>query len=75
MVARKYADAREKPDTLEAIVQMAEQCSNKMLEADSFGHSNTFRVPSTIMKLQMLRLMKLPRAVGTTLGTMTTNVV
>ena len=24
MVARKYADAREKPDTLEAIFQMAE---------------------------------------------------
>ena len=44
MVARKYANAREKPNTLEAIFQMAEQCSKKMLEADSFDCSNTFRV-------------------------------
>ena len=51
MVARKYADAREKPETLEAIFQMAEQCSKKMLEADSFDHSNTFRVPSTINEI------------------------
>ena len=48
MVVRKYADAREKPNTLEAIFQMAEQCSKKMLEADSFDYGNTFRVPSTI---------------------------
>ena len=51
MVARKYTDARDKPDTLEAIFQMAEQCSKKMLEADSFDHSNTFRVPSTITEI------------------------
>ena len=51
MVARKYADARDKPDTLEAIFQMAERCSKKMLEADSFDHSNTFRVPSTINEI------------------------
>ena len=51
MVVRKYADARDKPDTLEAIFQMAEQCSKKMLEADSFDHSNTFRVPSTINEI------------------------
>ena len=51
MVARKYADAREKPNTLEAIFQMAEQCSKKMLEADSFDHSNIFRVPSTINEI------------------------
>ena len=51
MVARKYADARDKPDTLEAIFQTAEQCSKKMLEADSFDCSNTFRVPSTINKI------------------------
>ena len=50
-MARKYADAREKPDTLEAIFQMAEQCSRKMLEADSFDCSNTFRVPSTINEI------------------------
>ena len=48
MVVRKYADARNKPDTLEAIFQMAEQCCKKMLEADSFDCSNAFRVPSTI---------------------------
>ena len=47
MVARKYADARDKPDTLEAIFQMAEWCSRRMLEADSFDCSTTFRVPST----------------------------
>ena len=51
MVARKYADARDKPETLEAIFQMAEQCSKKLLEADSFDHSNAFRVPSTIIEI------------------------
>ena len=68
MVARKYADAREKPNTLEAIFQMAERCSKKMLEADSFDHSNTFRVLSTIMKFQRLKSVKFPRATGTTPG-------
>ena len=51
MVARKYGNAREKPNTLEAIFQMAEQCSKKMLEADYFDCSNIFRVPSTINKI------------------------
>ena len=51
MVVRKYADARDKPDTLEAIFQMAEWCSKKMLEADSFDCSNTFRVPFTINEI------------------------
>ena len=51
MVVRKYADAKDKPDTLEAIFQMAEQCSKKMLEADSFDCSNSFRVPSTINEI------------------------
>ena len=51
MVARKYTDARNKPDTLEAIFQMAEWYSKKMLEAESFDHSNSFRVPSTINEI------------------------
>ena len=51
MVARKYADSRGKPNTLEAIFQMAERCSKRMLEADSFDHSNTFRVLSTINEI------------------------
>ena len=51
MVAREYADTRDKPETLEAIFQMAERCSKKMLEADSFDHSNTFRVPFIINKI------------------------
>ena len=51
MVLRKYADAKDKPETLEAIFQMAERCSKKMLEADSFNHSNTFRVHSTINEI------------------------
>ena len=51
MVARKYADVRDKPETLEAIFQMVEQCSKKMLEADSFDHSNAFRVPSTVNEI------------------------
>ena len=42
---------QERNLTLEAIFQMAEQCSKKMLEADSFDHSNTFRVPSTINEI------------------------
>ena len=51
MVERKYVDARDKPDTLDAIFQMAEPCSKKMLEADSFDCSNTFRVPCTINEI------------------------
>ena len=51
MVARKYADTRDKPDTLEAIFQMAERYSKRMLEADSFDHNNTFRVSSTINEI------------------------
>ena len=51
MMVRKYADARDKPDTLEATFQMAEQCSKKMLEVDSFDHTNIFRVPSTINEI------------------------
>ena len=51
MVARKYTDARDKPDMLEAIFQMAEGCYKKMLEADSFDCSTTFRVPSTINEI------------------------
>ena len=58
MVVRKYADAREKPNTLEAIFQMAEQCSKKMLEADSFDHSNTFRVPSTTNEISDAQIKK-----------------
>ena len=58
MVARKYADAREKPNTLEAIFQMTEWCSKKMLEADSFDHSNTFRVPSTINEISEAEINK-----------------
>ena len=54
MVARKYADARDKPDTLEVIFEMAEQCSKKMLDADSFDHSNAFRVPSPSVRLLKL---------------------
>ena len=56
MVARKYADAREKPNTLEAIFQMEEWYSKKMLEADSFDHSNTFRVPSTINEISEAKI-------------------
>ena len=51
MVVRKYADSRDKPNTLEAIFQMAERCSKRMLEADSFDCSNTFRVPSTVNEI------------------------
>ena len=51
MVARKYVNSRDKPNTLEAIFQMAERCSKRMLEADSFDHSNTFRVLSTVSEI------------------------
>ena len=47
----EVCQCKRKPNTLEAIFQMAEQCSKKMLEADSFDHSNTFRVPSTINEI------------------------
>ena len=42
---------RDKPDTLEAIFQMAERCSKKMLEADSFDHSSSFGILTTINKI------------------------
>ena len=61
MVARKYVDAREKPNTLEAIFQMAEQCSKRMLEADSFDHSNSFRVPSTINEISEAEINEVPQ--------------
>ena len=51
MVARKYADTRDKPDTLEAIFQMSERCLKRMLEADSFDHSNIFRALSTVNEI------------------------
>ena len=51
MMVRKYADSRNKPNTLEAIFQLAERCSKRMLEADSFDCSNTFRVLSTINEI------------------------
>ena len=61
MVGRKYANAREKPNTVEAIFQIAEQCSKKMLEADSFDCSNTFRVPSTINKISDAEINKVSK--------------
>ena len=51
MVAKKYADARDKPDTLEAVFKMAERCFKKMSEANSLNWGNTFSVPSTINKI------------------------
>ena len=51
MVTRKYADVRDKPNTLEAIFQMAERYSRRMLEADSFDHGNAFMVPYTISEI------------------------
>ena len=51
MVARIYADMRDKPNTLEAIFQMAEKCSRRMLETDSFDCGNAFRVPCTINEI------------------------
>ena len=51
MVPIKYTDMRDKPDTLEAIFQMAERCSKKILEADSFDCSSSFRVLTTINKI------------------------
>ena len=51
MVARKYSDARDKPRTLEGIFQMAEQCSKKMLEADSLDRGNAFIIPSNINEI------------------------
>ena len=72
MMARKYADARDKPNTLEAIFQMAEQCSKRMLEADSFDHSNTFRVPSTINEISDAEINEVSRAIGTMPDMMTT---
>ena len=51
MVARKYSDARDKPRMLEAIFQMVERCSKKMLEADSLDRGNTFIVPSTVNEI------------------------
>ena len=68
MVVRKYADARDKPDTLEAIFQMAEWCSKKMLEADSFDCSNTFRAPSTINEISEADMNEVTQACWSSTG-------
>ena len=75
MVVRKYADARDKLDTLEAIFQMAEQFSKKMLEADSFDCSNTFRVPSTINEISEADVNEVTQAHWNNTGTIITNMV
>ena len=46
MVARKYVDARDKPDILEAIFQMAKQCSKKMGKWENF--LNFFKIPEQL---------------------------
>ena len=37
MVARKYTEARNMPQTLQAAFTMAEDCSARMLEVESFN--------------------------------------
>ena len=51
MVARKYSDTRDKPRTLEAIFQIVERCSKKMLEANSLDRGNTSIVLSTFNEI------------------------
>ena len=53
MVARKYTEARQKPMTLQQAFTLTEECSSRMLEAESFDRNNstTFRLPSAVNEL------------------------
>ena len=53
MVVRKYTEARQKPKTLQQAFTLVEECSSRMLEAESFDHNNStsFRLPSAVNEL------------------------
>ena len=51
IVAKRYTEARNKPHTLEDVFQLAEQCSRKMHEASSLGHSSSLNLPSSMNEI------------------------
>ena len=51
MVAKKYTEIRYRPRTLQAMFTLAEDMSAKMLEAKSFEHTSTYRLPSSVNEL------------------------
>ena len=50
-VVKRYTDARNKPQTLEEVFQLAEQCTRKMQEANSLGHSLSLNLHSAINEI------------------------
>ena len=53
MVVRKYTEARQKSKTFQQVFTLMEECSSRMLEAESYDHNNstTFRLPSAVNEL------------------------
>ena len=51
IVVKRYTDARNKPCTLEEAFQLAEQCTRKMQEANSLGHSSSLNLHSAINEI------------------------
>ena len=50
-VVKKYTDTRNKPHTLEEVFQLAEQCSRKIQEASSLGHSSSLNLQSSVNEI------------------------
>ena len=50
-VAKRYTDVRNKPQTLEEVFKLAEQCTRKMQEANSLGHSSSLNLHSAINEI------------------------
>ena len=51
IVAKRYMEARNKPYILEDVFQLAKQCSRKMQEASSLGHSSSLNLPSSVNEI------------------------
>ena len=51
IVVKRYTDTRNKPCTLEEVFQLAEQCSRKMQEANSLGHTSSLNLQSTVNEI------------------------
>ena len=51
MIAKKYAEQRQRPQTLQAAFTLAEEMEAKMLEAESFECNSSYRFPSSINEL------------------------
>ena len=51
MVARKYADTRSRPQTLQAAFTLAEEMAGNMQEAESYKCTTSFRLPTSVNEI------------------------